>query len=157
MRILPIRGRGLVLALGLVLAGSLAHAQERVWVVTASETRAMAVAQGVTRGEVEQRALKQCASPTCRITEARQGGCAGAVRALPVGPVRTFNGASRTEWDGWLARECPARNCPTVITCAPVVSSSSPTVQTPSVSKPSAPSVPSAPSIPSMPKLPTIR
>lgn len=132
---------GLVLAVA--LAGSPAHAQDRVWVVTASEPGAMAVAQGVNRSEVEQRALKQCATSACRITEARQGGCAGAVHVLPAGPVRTFNGATRAEWDGWLARQCPARNCPTVITCSPVASSSAPTIPTPS--------------IPSVPKLPTMR
>ena len=126
------------------LSGSFAQAQSGTWVVVASESNSMAVAQGVNRSDPERRALGQCGTRACRITEARVGGCAGAVRVLPAGPVRTFDGASRTEWDAWLIRQCPPRNCPTVITCAPVTSSTKPTV-------------PSTPTIPSVPKLPTFR
>jgi len=105
------------LVLFLALGGSLAQAQSGIWVVVASEPNAMAVAQGV-RADAERRALSQCGTAQCRVTEARLGGCAGAVHVLPSGPVRTFNGAARADWDAWLARQCPQRNCPTVITCA---------------------------------------
>lgn len=137
---------GLIVGLGLCVAltGSLAQAQSGTWVIVASEPAAMAVAQGVNRGDAERRALSQCATRACRITEARVGGCAGAVRLFPAGTVRTFDGASRSEWDAWLIRQCPTRNCQTVITCAPAVSSTTP-------------NVPSVPSIPGVPKLPTFR
>lgn len=132
------------LAMSVALAGSSAQAQSSTWVIVASGANAMAVAQGINRSDAERRALAQCGASACRVTEARAGGCAGAVRVPPAGTIRTFDGASRTEWDAWLIRQCPPRNCPTVITCAPVASSTRPTV-------------PSTPTVPSVPKLPTFR
>ena len=139
MRVPSIAG----LVLGMALAGMSAHAQDRVWLIVASETVGMAAGQGTNRPEVERRVIGQCGKPACSVTVAKQSGCVGAVRP-PRGIVKTFDGASRSEWDAWLARECPARNCATALSCAPVASSSTPTV-------------PTVPSIPSVPKLPTIR
>jgi hypothetical protein len=112
----------LAVIVGLLTALSVSDvaAQAGAWVAVAADAAGtgIATATGPTKAEAGRRAKTACARPTCEVVADRQGGCAGALRVVLMGPVQKWSGQSETEWRMYFQRTCPSGQCMKAVICA---------------------------------------
>jgi hypothetical protein len=111
----------LAVMIGLLMALSIggAHGQTAVWVAVAADSAGsgMAAASGPSKVEAGRRAKTACGRPTCEIVADRQGGCAGALRIVLMGPVQKWTGQRESEWRAHFLRTCPSGQCAKAVAC----------------------------------------
>ena len=106
---------GLLAALS---AGS-ASAQAGGWVAVAADAAGsgIATAIGPSKAEAGRRAKTACGRATCEVVADRQGGCAGALRIVLMGPVQKWTGERESEWRTHFQRTCPSGQCTKAVIC----------------------------------------
>lgn len=113
--------RALPVIVGLltVLALGGAWAQAGGWVAVAADSAgsAIATATGPSKAEAGRRAKTACGRPTCAVVADRQGGCAGALRIVLMGPVQKWTGEREADWRTYFQRTCPSGQCTKSVAC----------------------------------------
>jgi len=102
-----------------VLSVSNASAQASGWVAVAADSAGsgIATAIGPSKAEAGRRAKTACGRPTCEVVADRQGGCAGALRIVLMGPVQKWTGQRESEWPIYFQRTCPSGQCTKAMAC----------------------------------------
>jgi hypothetical protein len=115
MRLAAIAMVGLLTA----LSASGASGQAGGWAAVAADSAgsAIATATGPSKAEAGRRARTACGRPTCEVVADRQGGCAGALRVVLMGPVQKWTGQTETEWRAFFQRSCPSGQCAKAMIC----------------------------------------
>ncbi|MBM3621520.1 MAG: hypothetical protein FJX20_12615 [Alphaproteobacteria bacterium] len=111
----------LALVVGLLTALSVggAHGQAGGWVAVAADSAGSAIttATGPSKAEAGRRAKTACGRATCDVVADRQGGCAGALRLVLMGPVQKWTGQRESEWRTHFQRTCPSGQCAKAMAC----------------------------------------
>lgn len=111
----------LALVVGLLTALSVggAFAQAGGWAAVAADGAGsgIATAVGPSKAEAGRRAKVACGRPTCQVVVDRQGGCAGALRVVLMGPVQKWTGQRESEWRTYFQRTCPSGQCAKAMVC----------------------------------------
>lgn len=111
----------LAVVVGLLAALSVggAHGQAGGWVAVAADSAGsgIATATGPSKLEAGRRAKTACGRATCEVVADRQGGCAGALRIVLMGPVQKWTGERESEWRSHFQRTCPSGQCTKAVAC----------------------------------------
>jgi hypothetical protein len=111
----------LAVIVGLLMALSVsgAYGQAGGWVAVAADSAGSAIASAVGPSKLEagRRAKTACGRATCEVVADRQGGCAGALRIVLMGPVQKWTGQRESEWRGHFQRTCPSGQCAKAMAC----------------------------------------
>ena len=102
---------------GLFVGG--AYGQAGSWVAVAADSAGsgLATATGPSKAEAGRRAKTACGRATCAVVADRQGGCAGALRIVLMGPVQKWTGEREAEWRSYFQRTCPSGQCAKAMAC----------------------------------------
>lgn len=109
----------LIIGLWMALSVSGVHAQAGSWVAVAADSTGSGIATGTgpSKAEAGRRAKTACGRVTCEVVADRQGGCAGALRIVLMGPVQKWTGQREAEWRSYFQRTCPSGQCTKAIAC----------------------------------------
>lgn len=112
---------GVLMGLLTALSVSGASGQAGGWAAVAADAAGsgLATATGMSKADAGRKAKTSCGRPTCEVVADRQGGCAGAVRIVLMGPVEKWTGQTEAEWRNFIRRICPAGRCAQAMICTP--------------------------------------
>jgi hypothetical protein len=104
-----------------MLCANAVLAQAEGWVAVAADTAGTGIATAIapSKAEAGRRAKVACGRPTCEVVTDRQGGCAGALRIVLMGPVQKWTGERTSEWQSYFQRTCPSGQCVKSVACVP--------------------------------------